>query len=146
VKTTLPRLATALVLAVTATAMASAPAIGAVDPSQTLIRPVAKLGRDGRTVRITGQVVCATCTRVTLAVTVSQRSGALAQGGLRCLCRAATETWTITARVRTAGAVLHAGHARICAWVIAFGPRAKPIDAYQWCRVARVASPNSAPG
>ena len=126
--------------------MTSAPAIGAVDPSQTLVRPVAKLGGDGRAVRITGQVVCASCTRITLAVTVSQRSGALAQGGLRCLCRAGTEKWTITAHVRTAGVVLHAGRARICAWVIAFGPRAKPIDAYQWCRVARLASPNSARG
>jgi hypothetical protein len=129
----------ALAVAAAASLAGSTRAVGAVDPARTLVRPVAKLGGDGRTVRIMGQVTCATCTRLTLAVTISQRSGALAQGGLRCLCEAATEKWTITARVRTASTALHAGRAQICAWVIAYGAKGKPIDAYQWCRVARLA-------
>ena len=82
--------------------------------------------------RVTGQVRCATCTRITLAVTVSQRSGALAQGGVRCKCRSATELWTVNAKVRQATS-LRAGRARICTWVIGQGAGGKAIDAYQWC-------------
>jgi len=116
----------------------SSAAGGAVDPSRTVVSPTAKLAEAGRVVRVAGQVRCATCTRLTLAVTVSQRSGAVAQGGVRCVCSATTEKWTIRARVR--GPVkLHAGAAQVCAWVIARGAAGKPIDAYQWCRSVTLA-------
>jgi hypothetical protein len=105
----------------------------AVDPAHTAINPTAKLTDSGRMVRVTGQVTCATCTRLTLAVTVSQRSGGLAQGGVRCVCRSATERWIVTARVREA-TILRSGRARICTWVVAQGADAKAVDAYQWCR------------
>jgi hypothetical protein len=139
VTTSLPR-AFALVLAVGASLAASAatPALAAVDPGGTLVRPVAKLASDGRSARLTGQVTCATCRRLTLAVTISQRSGALAQGGVRCRCRSVTESWTIDARVRAGSGTLHAGRAKVCAWVVGQGATGKPVDAYQWCRVVRL--------
>jgi hypothetical protein len=127
------RAAALVALAVSAGLASSAPAGAAVDPVRTITNPSAKLGDAGRTVRVTGQVTCAACTRLTLAVTISQRSGALAQGGVRCVCRATTERWTITARIRET-ARLHAGRARICTWVMARGAKDRPIDAYQWCR------------
>ena len=137
----LPRTALALVLAMGAILAASAtkPALGAVDPPRTLVHRVARLAADGRSARISGRVTCATCARLTLAVTISQRSGALAQGGVRCRCRAATENWTIEARVRADSGALHAGRAQVCAWVIGHAASGKPVDAFQWCRLVRLA-------
>lgn len=105
----------------------------AIDPLRTTIAATAKRSDAGRTLRVTGQVRCASCTRLAIAVTVSQRSGALAQGGVRCVCRAASERWTIVARVRD-GVELRAGRARICTWIVARGSQGTPIDAHQWCR------------
>ena len=120
-------------LAVSLGLVAPAVMAGAVDPRHSAIDGKAKLMDAGRLVRVTGQVRCATCTHLTLAVTVSQRSGALAQGGVRCKCRADTERWIVTAKVRQA-TTLRAGRATICTWVIGQGAGGKAIDAYQWCR------------
>ena len=122
-----------LVALASLTLLASTAAAGAVDPAGTVIKLSAKLTKGGRMVHVTGQVTCASCTRLTLAVTVSQRTGALAQGGARCVCRAATERWAVTATVRQ-DVKLRAGPARVCTWVVAHGANGKPIDAYQWCR------------
>ena len=127
------RFATLLALALSLTLLASSADAGGVDPARTVIKPTAKLVGGGRMVRVTGQVTCASCARLTLAVTVSQRTGALAQGGARCACHGATEHWAVTATVRQT-VKLRAGPARICTWVIAHGASGKPIDAYQWCR------------
>ena len=112
----------------------AAPAVmaGAVDPRHSAINGQAKLMDGGRIVRVTGQVRCPTCTRITLGVTVSQRTGGLAQGGVRCVCRSATERWIVNAKVRQTTR-LRAGRARICTWVIGQGASGKAIDAYQWC-------------
>jgi hypothetical protein len=104
-----------------------------VDPRHTLMSPSAKVTDAGRTVRVSGEVRCAGCARFTLAVTVSQRGGGLALGGVRCVCHTATEAWIVRARTRQASK-LHAGPARVCAWVLAEGAERDPIDAYQWCR------------
>ena len=104
----------------------------AIDPLHSTIHAKAKVLDAGRLVRVTGEVRCETCTRITVAVTVSQRSGALAQAGVRCVCRAATEGWIVNAKVRQATR-LRAGRARVCTWVIGQGAGGKAIDAYQWC-------------
>jgi hypothetical protein len=128
------RLVAALIALSAATGVIAASATAdAVDPLHTAINPMAKLTHAGRMVRVTGHVTCATCTRITLAVTVSQRNGGLAQGGVRCVCRSATERWIVTARVRQV-TKLQSGRARICTWVIAQGADAQALDAYQWCR------------
>ena len=126
-------IATLIALAASTSLIAAAASADAVDPLHTVINPRAKLADSGRMVRVTGQVRCATCSRIVLAVTVSQRSGGLAQGGVRCVCRAATERWLVTARVRQA-TKLRSGRARICTWVIGQNADRKPIDAFQWCR------------
>jgi hypothetical protein len=80
-----------------------------------------------------GVVRCATCKRFTLGATVSQSSsGAVAQGGVRCECRGATERWLVTARAREA-TTFRAGTARVCVWIIARGTAGEAIDARQWC-------------
>jgi hypothetical protein len=126
-------LVAALIALTAAGAIAATALANAVDPAHTAIDPTAKLMDAGRMVRVTGHVTCATCTRMTLAVTVSQRSGGLAQGGVRCVCRSVSERWLVTARVRQA-TKLRSGRARICTWVVAQGADAKALDAYQWCR------------
>ena len=80
-----------------------------------------------------GVVRCAACKRFTLGATVSQSSsGAVAQGGVRCVCRSATVRWLVTARAREA-TTFRAGTARVCVWIIARGTTGKAIDARQWC-------------
>jgi hypothetical protein len=127
------RVAALIALTASTGVIAATARANAVDPRHTVISPTAKLAHAGRMVRVTGQVRCATCTRITLVVTVSQRSGGLAQGGVRCVCRSATERWIVNARVRQA-TKLQSGRARICTWVIAQGADGKALDAYQWCR------------
>lgn len=122
-----------IALAASTGLVASAALAGAVDPRRSAINATAKLSDGGRLVHVTGRVRCARCTRITLAVTVSQRNGALAQGGVRCVCRSATERWIVNAKVRQA-TTLRAGRARVCTWVIGQGAGGKAIDAYQWCR------------
>lgn len=127
----------ALPIAVLVTAstglVAGSAAADAIDPAQTTMSPQAKVTNGGRSVSVSGQVHCVTCARFTLAVTVSQRGGGLAQGGVRCVCRIATERWIVTAKSRQASK-LRAGPARVCTWVLAEGAEGDPIDAYQWCR------------
>jgi hypothetical protein len=40
--------------------------------------------------------------------------------------------------VRPGSGTLHAGRAKVCAWVMGHGATGKPIDAYQWCRFVRL--------
>jgi hypothetical protein len=127
------RVAILIALAASTGAFAATAKANAVDPRHTVIDSRAKLTHSGRMVRVTGQVRCGACARLVLAVTVSQRGGGLAQGGVRCVCQSATERWIVNARVRQA-TKLQSGRARICTWVIAQGADAKPLDAYQWCR------------
>lgn len=83
--------------------------------------------------RLTGDVRCPACRSFTLGVTVSQlASGAVGQGGVRCICRGASERWLLTARAREA-THFRAGPARVCVWVLARGAGNRAIDARQWC-------------
>jgi hypothetical protein len=125
-----------LAAAVAAFAVIAPPATAtAIDPLHTKIDATARLDGTRKVVRVTGQVRCARCDRFTLVATVSQRStGALAVGGLRCLCRSDTERWSLKARVGEPPSRFVAGVGRICAWVVARNARGKPIDAFQWCR------------
>ena len=89
--------------------------------------------RERNRVHLDGVVTCATCRRFTLGATVSQRtSGAVGQGGVRCVCRSAREHWLLTARAREATR-FKPGAARVCVWIIARGSGGEAIDAAQWC-------------
>jgi hypothetical protein len=106
---------------------------GAIDPARSTIGDTARMSTGATAVHLEGVVHCATCRTFTLGATVSQRtSGAVGQGGVRCVCHAAAERWLVTARAREATR-FKPGAARVCVWIIARGARSKPIDAQQWC-------------
>jgi hypothetical protein len=125
--------AAAVLLAAVATGAFASAAGAGIDPRHTVMGARANVTDAGRSVRVTGEVRCTGCARFTLAVTVSQRGGGLAQGGVRCVCHTPTEAWVVHARTRQASK-LHAGPARVCTWVLAEGAEGDPIDAHQWCR------------
>ncbi|MDX6535775.1 MAG: hypothetical protein QOD37_116 [Gaiellales bacterium] len=111
---------------------ASAPA-GASDPAHAHIAGSATLNARASAVLVTGVVTCTGCRRFTLGATVSQRSsGAVAQGGVRCVCHGSRERWLVTARAREATR-FQPGRARVCVWLIARGSAEAAIDANQWC-------------
>lgn len=105
----------------------------AIDPARSSIADTARLSASATAVRLQGVVHCATCRMFTLGATVSQRtSGAVGQGGVRCVCHGTRERWLVTARAREATR-FKPGAARICVWIIARGADRSAIDAEQWC-------------
>jgi hypothetical protein len=132
------RITAAGTLATLALALASpGPAsAGAIDPSHSAIGDSARLSAGGRAIRVQGIVRCTGCSRFTLGATISQgASGAVAQGGVRCVCQGGTERWFATARAREATR-FRPGPARVCVWIIARGSGGAAIDAAQWCERA----------
>ena len=128
--------ATGALVALCALASPAAAWAGAIDPSRSAIGDSARLSAGGRTVRVEGVVRCTGCSRFTLGATVSQgASGAVAQGGVRCICHGRTERWFATARAREATR-FQPGPARICVWILARGSGGDAIDAAQWCERA----------
>ena len=116
-----------------ALALAGSAYAGAIDPARSTIGNSARLNANATAVHLDGVVYCATCRRFTLGATVSQSgSGAVGQGGVRCVCRGAREHWLLTARTREATR-FKPGAARVCVWIIARDSRGKAIDAKQWC-------------
>ena len=106
---------------------------GAIDPGRSTIDDAARLNASATTVRLGGVVHCPTCRTFTLGATVSQRtSGAVGQGGVRCVCRGGAERWLLTARAREATR-FKPGAARVCIWIIARDASRAAIDAQQWC-------------
>lgn len=104
-----------------------------IRPAASTIERSAELSAGGRIVHLRGTVRCQACTRFTLGATVSQgKSGAVGQGGVRCVCTSADERWLVTARARETTR-FRAGGARVCVWIIARGARGAAIDARQWC-------------
>ena len=86
-------------------------------------------------------VRCKGCRTFTLGATVSQpASGAIGQGGVRCICRGVSERWQLTARAREATR-FRPGSARVCVWVLARGTGNRAIDARQWCETVTLANP-----
>jgi hypothetical protein len=123
---------TGTVLAVTM-ALAGSVSAGAIERARSPIGDTARLTATANAVHIEGVVYCPTCRRFTLGATVSQAgSGAVAQGGVRCVCHGVRERWLVTARAREATR-FKPGLARVCVWIIARGSAGKPIDAQQWC-------------
>lgn len=123
-------LAAALTLSLATVAAASG---SDIDRARSSVGDSARLNAAGTALHLTGVVRCADCRTFTLGATVSQRtSGAVAQGGVRCVCRGAVEHWRLTARARES-TTFEPGAARVCVWVIARGSAARPIDARQWC-------------
>jgi hypothetical protein len=113
-----------------------------IDPAGSNVGATAKLTANGTTLRLAGVVRCATCRSFTLGVTVSQpASGAVGQGGVRCVCHGASERWLLTARAREA-THFKAGPARVCVWVLARGAGNRAIDARQWCETVVLAKPS----
>jgi hypothetical protein len=105
----------------------------AIDPAHSSIGNSARLTPSATAVQLEGIVTCATCRRFTLGATISQTgSGAVGQGGVRCVCHGAREHWFLTARAREA-TKFKPGAARVCVWIIARGSAGKAIDAEQWC-------------
>jgi hypothetical protein len=118
----------ALALVLTATATATA-----IRPAASTIAGSAVLGAGGRIVHLRGTIRCHACTRFTLGATVSQgKTGAVGQGGVRCVCTNNDEHWLVAARTREATR-FRAGGARVCVWIIARGAGGTAIDARQWC-------------
>jgi hypothetical protein len=104
-----------------------------IDRGRSTVGNTARLNASGTAVQLEGIVYCATCRRFTLGATVSQaRSGAVGQGGVRCVCRGAREHWLATVRAREA-TKFEPGAARVCVWIIARGTTGTAIDARQWC-------------
>jgi hypothetical protein len=104
-----------------------------IDPARSAIANSARLDAGATAVHLEGVVYCATCRRFTLGATVSQAgSGAVGQGGVRCVCHGAREHWLVTARAREATR-FKPGDARVCIWIIARSNAGKAIDARQWC-------------
>jgi hypothetical protein len=106
---------------------------GAIDPARSTIADTARLSTGATAVHLAGVVHCPSCRAFTLGATVSQRtSGAVGQGGVRCVCHGAAERWLVTARAREATR-FKPGVARVCIWIIARGSDRTPIGAEQWC-------------
>ncbi|MDP9256090.1 MAG: hypothetical protein M3Q31_05990 [Actinomycetota bacterium] len=120
--------ALALSLVVSGSALARA-----IDPARSSIGNSGRLNASATAVHLDGIVYCASCRSFTLGATVSQSgSGAVGQGGVRCLCRGARVRWLLTARAREATR-FKPGAARVCVWIIARASGGKAIDAEQWC-------------
>ena len=110
----------------------------AIDPGHSSVDDNSELSANANTVRVEGVVHCRTCSRFTLGVTVSQSgTGAVGQGGVRCLCHGAAERWILTARAREA-TKFRTGTARVCVWIIARGASGRAIDTQQWCEGVRL--------
>jgi hypothetical protein len=106
---------------------------GAIDPAGSAVGNSARLSAGARVVHLDGVVTCATCRRFTLGATLSQSaSGAVGQGGVRCVCHSAQERWFLTVRALEA-TKFRPGAARVCVWIIARGAAGRAIDADQWC-------------
>jgi hypothetical protein len=122
-------------------ALAGPAPASAIDPGGSQIAGTARLGAKGTTVRLTGVVRCRGCRTFTLGATVSQpASGAIGQGGVRCICHGVSERWILTARAREATS-FRAGSARVCVWVLARGAENRAIDARQWCETVMLGNP-----
>lgn len=105
----------------------------AIDPARSSIADSARLAARAADVQLHGVVRCTGCRSFTLGATVSQRgTGALAQGGIRCICHGTAERWSLTARAQ-AGVRFEPGAARVCVWVAARGAGGRALDARQWC-------------
>jgi hypothetical protein len=131
----------AAALAVSLTGLAGSAAASAIDPAGSQVAGSALLGVNGTSVRVSGVVRCTVCRSFTLGATVSQpASGAVAQGGVRCVCHGSSERWLLTARTREA-TTFRAGPARVCVWVLARGAGNRAIDARQWCESVTLANP-----
>jgi hypothetical protein len=131
----------AAAVAVSLAALAGPAPASAIDPGGSQIAGTARLGAKGTTVRLTGVVRCRGCRTFTLGATVSQpASGAIGQGGVRCICHGVSERWILTARAREATS-FRAGSARVCVWVLARGAENRAIDARQWCETVMLGNP-----
>ena len=133
--------ALAAALVVSLGALAGAAPASAIDPSGSQVAGKARLGANGATISLSGVVRCKGCRTFTLGATVSQpASGAIGQGGVRCICRGLSERWLLTARAREATR-FRPGSARVCIWVLARGAENRAIDARQWCEMVMLAKP-----
>jgi hypothetical protein len=125
-------------LAVSLAALLPLASAGAIDAGASSIAQSAQLNAGGTALQLRGVVRCPACKSFALGATVSQaRSGAIGQGGVRCLCHGATERWFVTVRTREATA-FRAGPARVCVWIAARGSSGAAIDARQWCENVRL--------
>ena len=135
------RTVAAAALAVSFGVLATSAPASAIDPRGSSVAGSARIAADGASVRLAGVVRCTTCRSFTLGATVSQpASGAVGQGGVRCICHGAAERWILTARAREA-TKFRAGQARVCVWVLARGTGNRAIDARQWCETVMLRDP-----
>jgi hypothetical protein len=94
------------------------------------IDAVATLGPRGRSVIVTGPIACDEQQQVDLRVTVTQRTGAVAEGFATFICTAEEQQWTVEAAVQGRRA-LEAGDALVVALAIS-RVRGETDDAHQW--------------
>jgi hypothetical protein len=135
-----PLRAIALAGAVAASLAALPPlaSAGAIDAGASSIARSAHVNAKGTALQLRGVVRCSACKSFTLGATVSQAgSGAIGQGGVRCVCHGPAERWVVTARTREA-TTFRAGTARVCVWITARGASGAAVDARQWCETVRL--------
>ena len=133
----------AATLAVSLGALAPSAPASAIDPKGSNVAASGRIAATGASVRLSGVVRCPTCRSFTLGATVSQlASGAVGQGGVRCICHGNAERWILSARAREA-TKFRAGPARVCVWVLARGTGNRAVDARQWCETVVLANPES---
>ena len=112
-----------------------------IDADASSIARSAQLSAKGTALQLRGVVRCNACKSFALGATVSQAaSGAIGQGGVRCVCHEPAERWVLTARTREA-TTFRAGTARVCVWIAARGESGAAIDARQWCQNVRLTLP-----
>jgi hypothetical protein len=118
-----------MLLALGLTTTMSAPTFAGI--ALNTIDPVAVVTDDGRQLRITGPIACTTTERVTLQVTVTQRTtGAVAQGRAHFLCTGQLQHWDVW--------VTHDGPESFeegAATAVALARtrvQGKPTDVHQW--------------
>ena len=95
------------------------------------IDPVATVTGDGRQIVVTGPLRCGEGQRVSIGVTVSQRStGAVAEGETQLICTGDTQHWEVRASIRGAQ-TFQEGPATAVA-VARTNDRGVADDAHQW--------------
>ncbi len=95
------------------------------------IDPVAVVADDGRQIIVTGPITCTATERVTLHVTVTQRTtGAIAQGRTRFTCTGNLQQWEV--QVKNLGKTSFTDGVATAVAFARTRAQGEPTDAHQW--------------
>jgi len=94
----------------------------------------ATIGRDGRTLRVSGPLVCPAGGTADIDVTVTQGAGgAIATGHTRVACPDHETTFTVDAKTTATAAFVPVSTAQACG-TTRIHSAAEDVDSFQWCR------------